>query len=167
MIFHESSRMEEGWISTITKHRGKVSGPRRLGGRSGECRRLPAGWDPWEGANQHQLKVDPKSETERERASQISQMGTDGREEGIRWAIGAGEIKASASALAGDFDFPPLMTLWRARALPLCFDGHFIRVHSCWLVVEEKIGQRWESAEDWWCSGWKPRHYHVDACYLD
>jgi len=38
-------------------------------------------------------------------------MGTDGREEGIRWAIGAGEIKASASALAGDFDFPPLMTL--------------------------------------------------------
>jgi hypothetical protein len=42
----------------------------------------------------------------------------------------AGEIKASASALAGDFDFPPL-TLWRARALPLCFDGDFIRVHWC------------------------------------
>ena len=57
-------------------------------------------------------------------------MGTDGREAGIRFANRAGEIKASASALAGDFDFPPL-TLWRARALPLCVDGHFIRVYSC------------------------------------
>ena len=57
-------------------------------------------------------------------------MGTDGREGCIRFANGAGEIKASASALAGDFNFP-LLTLWRARALPLCFDGHFIRVHSC------------------------------------
>jgi hypothetical protein len=62
-------------------------------------------------------------------------MGTDGRGEGIRCANGAGEIKASASALAGGSDFPPL-TLWRARALPLCFDGHFIRVHWCRLVVE-------------------------------
>jgi hypothetical protein len=51
-------------------------------------------------------------------------MGTDGREGGIRFANGEGEIKASASALAGDFNFPPL-TLWRARALPLCFDAHF------------------------------------------
>jgi hypothetical protein len=41
-------------------------------------------------------------------------MGTDGREGGIHFANGAGEIKASASALAGDFNFPPL-TLWRAR----------------------------------------------------
>ncbi len=57
-------------------------------------------------------------------------MGTDGREAGIRFANGAGEIKASASALARVFDFPPL-TLWRARALPLCFEGHFIRVQSC------------------------------------
>ena len=57
-------------------------------------------------------------------------MGTDGREGCIRFANGAGEIKAPASALAGDFNFPPL-TLWRARDLPLCFDGHFIRVYSC------------------------------------
>ena len=56
-------------------------------------------------------------------------MGADGREAGIRCANGAGEIKTSASGLAGDFDFTPL-TLWRARALPLCFDGHFIRVYS-------------------------------------
>ena len=55
---------------------------------------------------------------------------TDGREGCIRFANGAGEIKASASALAGDFNFP-LLTLWRARALPLCFDGHFIRVYLC------------------------------------
>jgi hypothetical protein len=69
-------------------------------------------------------------------------MGADGREEVIRCANGAGEIKASASALAGDFDFPPL-TLWRARALPLCFAGHFIRVSSCSLVVKklEKSGK--------------------------
>ena len=63
-------------------------------------------------------------------ANQISQMGTDGRQGGIRLANRAGEIKASASVIAGNFDFSPL-TLWRARALPLCCDGHFIRVHSC------------------------------------
>ena len=57
-------------------------------------------------------------------------MGTDGREGGIRFANGAGEIKASASELAGAFNFPPL-TLWRARALPLCCDEHFIGVCSC------------------------------------
>ena len=96
--------MEEGWILTTTKHRGRCA--------------------------VDQPKVDPKGEKERERTSQISQMGTDGRVGGIRCANGAGEIKASASALVGDFDFPPL-TLWRARALPLCFDGHFIRADSC------------------------------------
>ena len=37
--------------------------------------------------------------------------------------MGREKIKASASALAGDFIFPPL-TLWRARVLPLRL--HFI-----------------------------------------
>jgi len=58
-------------------------------------------------------------------------MGTDGREVGIRFANGAGEIKASASELAGAFNFLPPLTLWRARALPLCCDEHFIGVCSC------------------------------------
>jgi len=59
--------------------------------------------------------------------------------EGEVFALRMGRaIKASASALAGDFNFPPL-TLWRARALPLCFDGHFIRVYSCCFVVEETL----------------------------
>jgi hypothetical protein len=111
------------------------------------------GETPWEGANQHQPKVDPKGETERlparraiqlgeERTSQIftkrqglnfnhGLIGLTRMAEGEVFALRMGRaIKASASALAGDFDFPPL-TLWRARALPLCFDGHFIRVYSC------------------------------------
>jgi hypothetical protein len=66
-------------------------------------------------------------------------MGADGREAGIRCANGAGEIKASASALAGDFDFTPL-TLWRAGALPLCFDGHF---YSCLFVLIRGCGENW------------------------
>ena len=66
------------------------------------------GETPWEGANQHQPKVDPKGETEREPASQIDRINTDGREGGIHCANGAGKIKTSASALAGNFNFPPL-----------------------------------------------------------
>jgi hypothetical protein len=63
-------------------------------------------------------------------------MGTDGREEGIRSTNRAGEIKAPASALAGAFNFLPPLTLWRARALPLYFDWHFIRA-------------------DWWFKKWE------------
>jgi hypothetical protein len=71
-----------------------------------------------------QPKVDPKGETKQERTSKIDRINTDGREEGIRNTNMAGEIKASASALAGDFNFPPL-TLWRARVLPLRLHYHW------------------------------------------